>query len=125
MRTIFFIFMISLFSWQCGKSQEANSESAPSYKDVNKAMWKKIETDHPGATMIVDVRTTGEWQQGHLDGAIHIPMSQFRSRMNEISKDKKILIYCAVGGRSVVAAQFLVQNGYKNVYNLRGGIVRW
>ncbi|ELC0660948.1 FAD-dependent oxidoreductase [Vibrio fluvialis] len=71
--------------------------------------------------VLLDVRNPGELQNvGYLPGAINIPVDQLRQRMNELPKDKEIIIYCQVGLRGNVAYRQLVNNGYK-ARNLLGG----
>ena len=69
---------------------------------------------------IVDVRTKIEYNNGHLEGAINIPVDSLRERMVELDKNKEVLEYCQVGLRGYVAARILEQNGFK-VKNLTGG----
>lgn len=75
--------------------------------------------------VLVDVRTPEEFQQGHLKGAKLIPLNQLQQRMNEIPRDKPILVYCAVGARSLNAARFLSSQGYRDVYQISDGLVGW
>ncbi|EWS70292.1 hypothetical protein Y702_03265 [Vibrio vulnificus BAA87] len=71
--------------------------------------------------LLLDVRNPGELQAGgYLPGAINIPVDQLRQRMDELPKDKEIIIYCQVGLRGNVAYRQLVNNGYK-ARNLLGG----
>ncbi|MCZ4370280.1 FAD-dependent oxidoreductase [Vibrio diazotrophicus] len=70
--------------------------------------------------LLLDVRNPGELQNGYLTGAVNIPVDQLRQRMNELPKDKEIIIYCQVGLRGNVAYRQLVNNGYK-ARNLLGG----
>jgi rhodanese-related sulfurtransferase len=74
---------------------------------------------------LLDVRTTDEYRQAHLKGAVLIPIDQVERRLREIPKDKTVLVYCAVGSRSRAVAGFLVQQGYREVYNMRDGIIGW
>ena len=78
----------------------------------------------PG-TVVVDVRTKGEVAGGRIKGAKHIPMAELERRSAELPKGKKILVYCASGMRSRMAARFLGKKGYSEVYNLAGGIAGW
>jgi peroxiredoxin family protein/rhodanese-related sulfurtransferase/TusA-related sulfurtransferase len=71
-------------------------------------------------TVLLDVRTDIEFENGHLEGAINIPVDELRERMNELDKNKEILEYCQVGIRGYIAARILSQNGFK-VKNLTGG----
>lgn len=71
--------------------------------------------------LLLDVRNPGELQNGgYIDGAVNIPVDELRQRMDELPKDKEIIIYCQVGLRGNVAYRQLVNNGYK-AKNLIGG----
>jgi rhodanese-related sulfurtransferase len=74
---------------------------------------------------LLDVRTPQENSQAKLPGTVLIPISEFERRINEVPKNKTILVYCAVGSRSKSVAEFLSKNGYKSVYNMTDGIVGW
>ncbi|MBZ9686495.1 CoA-disulfide reductase [Clostridium estertheticum] len=71
-------------------------------------------------TIILDVRTDMEFSNGHIEGAINIPVDDLRERIGELDKNKEILEYCQVGLRGYVAARILQQKGFK-VKNLTGG----
>jgi sulfur-carrier protein adenylyltransferase/sulfurtransferase len=78
--------------------------------------------------VIVDVREQGEWDQGHLPGAIHVPRSYLESRFENFvpQRDKKIVLYCATGQRSALAANTLEEEmGYEDVASMNGGFVLW
>lgn len=70
--------------------------------------------------VLLDVRNPGELQNGYLEGAINIPVDQLRQRLDELPKDKEIIIYCQVGLRGNVAYRQLVNNGFR-ARNLIGG----
>ena len=72
--------------------------------------------------VLLDVREPFEFQAASLPGAVHIPMLQIPSRMNEINRDSEIAVLCHHGGRSAQVARFLSQQGYARVHNVRGGI---
>jgi sulfur-carrier protein adenylyltransferase/sulfurtransferase len=74
---------------------------------------------------VLDVRQPGEYRSGHIPGARLIPIDQLTSRLDEIDPKAQILVYCAVGGRSRVAAQILAGKGYQGVLNLAGGYKAW
>lgn len=76
---------------------------------------------------ILDVRTPREYQRGHLQNSILIPVQELQHRLKEIEtyKDQDVLIYCATGNRSTVASKILIDNGFKRILNLRYGIVDW
>ena len=70
---------------------------------------------------ILDVREPEEYEQGHIPGAIHIPLGQLRQRIDELSPDQELVVHCAVGLRSYLAARILMQKGFTNVRSLDGG----
>lgn len=82
--------------------------------------WHDIDTRDP-ETVLVDVRTTEEYQAGHIDQSLHIPVDELRGRLGEIPKGKTIYIYCKIGLRGYVATRILMQCGFEAVYNLSGG----
>ncbi len=66
---------------------------------------------------IVDVRTKEEYETGHVKDSINIPVDEIQSRLNELDKNKTIIVYCRSGKRSTTAYNILIENGYKS-YNL-------
>lgn len=81
-----------------------------------------IEND---SHVLLDVREQDEWDEAHIEGAIHIPMSELMSRMDELSKEKPIHIMCHSGGRSLYAVEYLAHAGHDDPKSLAGGIVAW
>ena len=76
--------------------------------------------------ILLDVRTEMEVITSSISpNAIHIPMSEIPTRFNELNKDKEIIIHCKSGKRSAKVCEFLMKNNYKNIKNLRGGILAW
>lgn len=73
---------------------------------------------------LIDVRSIQEYEEGHLDGAICIPLYELQGKItNKVQdKDSIIILYCASGVRSLKGKKVLESLGYKNVYNLKGGI---
>lgn len=76
-------------------------------------------------SMLVDVRESHEFKSGHIPGAKNVPLSQLKSRVNEIPKDKPVFVYCQSGMRSKRAAAMLKNSGVSNIVNLKGGIMGW
>jgi rhodanese-related sulfurtransferase/rubrerythrin len=74
---------------------------------------------------ILDVRQPGEYEEGHIPGAKLVPMPVLTDSLAEIDPGKPILVYCAIGGRSRIAAQTLAGKGYDHVINLSGGFKAW
>ncbi len=77
--------------------------------------------------MIIDVRSPAEFSGGHIDGAVNINFfsPSFRTNIDKVDKEKKIFIYCLSGGRSSSAMSVMDRLGFKEVYNLSGGISDW
>lgn len=69
-----------------------------------------------GAT-IIDVRTKGEYQSGHIKGSVNIPLNTLSSNLSKIKKDKPVITCCASGMRSASARSILKSKGYTEVYN--------
>jgi len=78
-----------------------------------------------GDVTLVDVREPYEWDLSHLSGAIHIPLQQLPRRLDEVPKDREIVVYCRVGGRSAHAQHFMLEHGFTRVKNLVGGLKAW
>jgi rubrerythrin len=74
---------------------------------------------------LLDVRQPKEYEQGHMPGAKLIPIGDLERRLAELDRDTPIIVYCATGGRSRIAAQMLAGKGFGKVYNLSGGIKAW
>ena len=77
--------------------------------------------------IVLDVRTNDEYNQGHLENAVMIDYYKpdFKQRLAKLDKAKPVFVYCAAGARSEGAAQALVDLGFKQVYDLRGGMNAW
>jgi rhodanese-related sulfurtransferase/rubrerythrin len=78
-----------------------------------------------GTFTLVDVRQPGEYKKVRIAGAKLIPIAELSDRLGELDPEKPTIVYCAVGGRSRVATQLLAGQGFKQVYNLKGGITGW
>lgn len=87
------------------------------------AYWREVGQD--ASEQIIDVRTPGEYQLGHIPSAVNIPVDELRERLEEIDPSRPILLYCAVGLRGYLASSILRQHGYAQVRNLIGGYKLW
>jgi rhodanese-related sulfurtransferase len=75
---------------------------------------------------VLDVREPNEWNLGHLPAAIHIPRGQLETKVEAIiPRQRTVVIYCAAGNRSALAADTLQQMGYENVVSMAGGFSGW
>ena len=95
-----------------------------SYGDVAVEQAKAL-IDWKPALVILDVRTEGEFNDGHIEGAINIPFDELHARLMELNPLYEILVYCRTGVRSARAMQILRENGYSKIYNMAGGIEAW
>jgi rhodanese-related sulfurtransferase len=75
--------------------------------------------------LLVDVRSTGEWDQGHIDAAVNVPLSQLRDRLDELPSDRPLVVHCAGGYRSAIAVSLLRREGFRQVADLVGGLAAW
>lgn len=78
-----------------------------------------------GPVALVDVRFPGEWAQGAIPGAVHIPLDQLEERLGEIPREGRVAVYCQSGLRSSTAASLLEQAGFGDVIDLAGGYSGW
>jgi len=75
--------------------------------------------------VILDVREPFEFEIARIDGAVLIPLGQLPDRLNELETNQEVIAVCKSGVRSAHAVQLLQQNGYKNIFNLAGGVDAW
>lgn len=81
-------------------------------------------TEDPGVVLL-DVREPQELELAALPGALHVPMRQVPERLEELPRDKPVVVFCHAGGRSRRVAEFLAASGFEPVFNLAGGIDAW
>ncbi len=75
--------------------------------------------------IILDVRTQGEYDEGHVEGVVLIPVQQLADRLDELPKDKPLYVICRSGNRSMTASEILEKAGFKDIRNVQGGILAW
>jgi rhodanese-related sulfurtransferase len=90
------------------------------FTDVNERVVADLVADDD--VLVIDVRTTQETDVGFIPGAMLLPIDQFETRVSEIPKEGKKLIYCAAGGRSAAACEYLAREGHQGLMNMVGGI---
>ena len=86
--------------------------------------WREL-AELPADTIRIDVRTHDEYKLGTIPGFINIPVDELREHLDELPKEKPIVVTCAVGLRGYLAYRILVQNSFKHVRNLSGGYKTW
>jgi rhodanese-related sulfurtransferase len=83
------------------------------------------ELDQKKGIMLLDVRSDREYSEGHIPGAVHVPLPEIGERVKKLKKDKELVVYCRNGNQSIWAIKRLMGMGYKNLYNLKGGYSAW
>jgi rhodanese-related sulfurtransferase/rubrerythrin len=78
-----------------------------------------------GTYTLLDVRQPGEYERAHLPGAFLIPLPRLADSLDQLDSSRPTIVYCAVGGRSRVATQLLMHQGFGEVYHIEGGIEAW
>ncbi|HYA02746.1 MAG TPA: rhodanese-like domain-containing protein [Syntrophobacteria bacterium] len=104
------------------KDDEATTGFSPLFPDEARNFMAEHEE---GSYAILDVRQPFEYERGHLPGATLIPLPTLADSLPRLDPGKPALVYCAAGGRSRMAAQFLAHQGFSRVFNLVGGIQAW
>lgn len=93
------------------------------YKDVSIEEAKGLIDNKD--VVILDVRTTEEYQEGHIPNATLIPLQELESRLDELDEHQTYLVVCRSGNRSAQASDLLTNNGFSNIYNMTGGMNSW
>jgi rhodanese-related sulfurtransferase len=86
------------------------------------ASTRLASSDRP---LAIDVRSPRERAAGHIPGSVHIPLNHLLTRMAEIPRDRSLLLYCAAGYRSSIAASLLLQHGFNDIAEIAGGMTAW
>jgi rhodanese-related sulfurtransferase len=102
---------------------QENEDVPVTFIDVSVSQAKDMIDS--GGFFLLDVRTQEEYDEAHISGSTLIPVEVIGTRLDEIPKDREILVYCRSGRRSADASQILIDNGFKPVYNMKGGINEW
>ncbi|MFC1786570.1 rhodanese-like domain-containing protein [Halobacteriota archaeon] len=95
-----------------------------SFVTISASEAKQIIDSNPDI-VILDVRTVEEFNEGHIKGAINMPVQELPDRLGELDKNDDIIVYCLTGVRGSRASQILANNGFNKVYNMGGGIGSW
>lgn len=116
----------------CASSTEANSDANSTQQtgggvvNIKASDFEKTVKDQQA--VVIDVRTPEETAAGVIEGVdllIDYKSSNFGAEVAKLDKSKAYVIYCRSGGRSAAASQYMIDNGFKKVYNLEGGIMGW
>jgi phage shock protein E len=125
MRKYLIIILLLLSTLALGCLTNAPEEGGESIKYIDIPVSEaKIKVDS-GEYFILDVRTREEYDAGHIAGSVLIPNEVLLNRLDEVPRDKPILVYCRSGRRGAISSQDLIDNGFSEVYNMEGGIAAW
>ncbi|HUQ45316.1 MAG TPA: MBL fold metallo-hydrolase [Gemmatimonadaceae bacterium] len=83
------------------------------------------ESLQAGDVTVIDVRGHAEWEAGHLPGVKNIPVGYLADHLNEVPRDRPVVVHCQSGARSAIAASVLRAKGFTNIVNLTGGFAEW
>jgi len=127
--TSLFIVMTFFLLTACGAAEQ----SAPELILEEETLQLPLEIDvHTTAVVqnredviLIDVREQWEYDEAHIPNITLIPMSEIANRLDEIPKDKEVILTCRSGNRSGQVTNLLQQNGFDNVHNMQGGILAW
>ena len=94
--------------------------------DVNE-LKNLLESEKKENIYFIDCREQEEWNEGHIPGATLLPLSDFQNTFETVLKDKnkKVIIRCRSGKRSMNACMFLLSKGFQDLVNVEGGILAW
>jgi thioredoxin len=121
MRVYFQFIIIFILSVSSSCSNTAQTTGSVSPDEFEKAIQQKN-------VQILDTRTAGEFQSGHISGALQADWTdekQFIDRTSHLDKNRPVYVYCLSGARSSDAAEYLREQGFKEVVNMQGGISAW
>ncbi|MGA8530439.1 MAG: rhodanese-like domain-containing protein [Acidobacteriaceae bacterium] len=94
---------------------------------VSRVMAPEVATDLASTAppFLIDVRAPREWSARHIQGSRNLPLSRLRDQLGEIPRDRPVVVHCAGGYRSSIAASLLQQNGFTGVLEMTGGLAAW
>lgn len=124
----FFLFLIGVLISTACQSGNSNVENQISDDILAKDAHQMIQQNSNNENFVIlDTRTTGEYTKGHLENALFIDYSSpsFKAEIEKLDKNMKYIIYCHSGGRSKTTLNLMRKLGFKEAYNMIGGIVAW
>lgn len=124
-RFLLILFVLTIILTGCvNVNTKDNITQEATYKKISAEDAKKIIDSED--VIVLDVRTPEEYNEGHIENAVLLPVNEIKDKAGEVltDKDAKILVYCRSGNRSATAAKELIELGYTDVYDF-GGIMSW
>jgi hydroxyacylglutathione hydrolase len=105
-----------------GNRAEEGREVAAIPQITSEALAKRMRAGH---VAVLDVRGRYEWEAGRIPGVENIPLGYLTERLDDIPRDRPLVVHCQSGARSAIAASILLAQGLTNVLNLTGGFAEW
>jgi hydroxyacylglutathione hydrolase len=107
----------ALASWE---AREGRLETSP-----QATLAEAAGANGTGGRAVLDVRNAAEWAEGHLPGALHVPLGVLLDHLDELPRDVPLVVHCQGGGRSAIALSLLQARGFRNARNLAPGFTGW
>jgi rhodanese-related sulfurtransferase len=118
------VVIIGVLWFNSGASRSAKSSPSPAVASVEISAAQAYAKYQQGA-FFLDVRSQDEYTQFHIKGSRLIPLDQLPNRVNELPKDKEVVVVCLTGHRSLNGTAILQQAGFQQVFCLSGGLQAW
>lgn len=99
--------------------------AAPADPAVDVSVTEALRLWQTKEAVLIDIRTPLEYRDGHIPGVANIPLDELERRMNEVPKDRKVVLICRTGSRSAEGTKMLRSKGMANVFNSTGGMSTW
>ncbi len=117
MRLLFILLAAALLAFGC-------SEAPAEVRDISA---EQLLASPAGELRLIDVRSVGEYEAGHVPGALNIPHDELRARLHELGpvRDEPVVVYCESGKRAGVAGEILLAAGFRRVLHLSGDMRGW
>ncbi|MEZ5084079.1 MAG: rhodanese-like domain-containing protein [Bacteroidales bacterium] len=129
MKILSVIFLSAIFLSLFSCNSQSSRSAGQTFGNINAsealAVIEKNLTNEE--LVILDTRTMGEYNQGHIENSLFLDFSakDFYTRVSALDKNKTYLVYCNSGRRSAITMDFMKKNGFNNAWNLEGGIIAW
>lgn len=110
----------------CGGGESA-TETAARIESVPADRFAEVIDEAPDGLVVLDIRTPDEFSAGHIEGAVNVDYYEpdFRAQLDALDKNAPYAVYCRSGNRSSDARSIMAELGFREVYELEGGVLSW